>query len=69
MESTVPAKELNYWKVKSAVLEQQLAALKAKAAVAQAAAKLQQVMVEAGLDPTAQYTLDDTSETITVVKT
>lgn len=69
MESTVPAKELNYWKVKSAVLEQQLAALKAKAAVAQAAAKLQQVMVEASLDPTAQYTLDDTSETITVVKT
>lgn len=57
-------KHPHYWKVKSAFLEQQQIALNARAAVANAAAKVKQVMTEAGLDPAKQYDLNDDTETI-----
>lgn len=56
-----------YWKIKTAVLERQVLEMQIAAATQQAAMKLALALQEAGLDPTATYTLDDATQTATPV--
>lgn len=54
-----------YWKIKAVVLERQMLDQQIKVAQQQAALKVAQVLAEAGLDPAANYTMDDETQTIT----
>ena len=52
-------KHSDYWKIKATFMETQIA-------VANANAKFEAVMRDAGLDPREQYQLDDATESITL---
>jgi hypothetical protein len=55
-----------YWKLKTNLLQHENAMLKLQGMAAQADAAKRQSIIDAGLDPTQDYTLNDASCTVTL---
>jgi len=56
---------MNFWKLKHAIAEHQLVMASLRAADSEANAALKAAFVEAGLDPSKHYRVDNVKETFT----